>query len=70
MRTDRAARRQRPPGTVLIGVGLGLAIFGALILVLTALAGFQTRHYAWIVIGLVIAAIGFCRRVLAALEKR
>lgn len=63
--TDREKER---PGSVVMNLGLAIAAAGlVLTLVLTMTGG--TAAPLWLILGgLVIAAIGFAQRILAALE--
>jgi hypothetical protein len=58
------------PGTALIKIGLGLAVVGLLFTVAVVSAGGNMVTMWLVLAGLVLAGIGFGRRVLAALERR
>lgn len=58
------------PGTALIKIGLVLAVVGVLFTIAVVSAGGNLVPLWLVLIGLVLAAIGFAQRVLAALEKR
>lgn len=62
----------RPKGSVLTAIGLGVVILGVILGVLAAVSGGAPTGgtFSVILIGLVLAAIGFAARVLAALERR
>ncbi|MBM7847457.1 hypothetical protein [Arthrobacter roseus] len=70
MTTQQMARRA--PGTLTIKLGLFIAAIGAVFITMTMTQGTFGAPTTWgmVIIGLVIAAVGFARRVLAALEKR
>lgn len=57
------------PGTELVRVGLFLVVIGVVLAIATMAAG-GNATLGWIsVLGLLMAAIGFAQRILAALEK-
>lgn len=58
------------PGKRLTGFGVGTAIIGALITVAILSAGGNFFGLWIVLIGLIIAGIGFAQRVLFALERR
>jgi len=60
----------RRPGTALIKVGLVLAMVGVLFTIAVLSAGGNLVPLWLVLIGLVLAGIGFAQRVLAALERR
>lgn len=65
-----SAQKNARPGTTTIRAGLALAVVWIVIaVVVSAVEGYQLLMWP-VVVGLVIAAIGFCRRVLAALENK
>jgi uncharacterized protein (TIGR03382 family) len=62
--------RTRKPGNTLMTIGLLIAVVGVLFIGAVISAG-GDGGMLWIpAIGLVLAAIGFARRVLAALENK
>lgn len=68
MTTTRDSQTTRP-GTNLIKIGLGLVVV-VLLFTLAVVAGGGRPVLLWLVVpGLALAAIGFARRVLAALER-
>ena len=69
MKTDVGARK---PGTRMTGAGLFIAGVGSFILAVALFGGgtLSMGVVMIIVAGLIIAGIGFARRVLAALESR
>lgn len=58
------------PGAKLTKAGLVIAMIGALFTVVVVAAGGNLNPLWLVLIGLVIAGIGFGQRVLAALENR
>lgn len=65
--TGEVAKR---PGTLLIQIGLLLAGVG-LVLAIMIISGGGTGQVLWLTLaGLVLAGIGFARRVLHALENK
>jgi hypothetical protein len=58
------------PGTALIKIGLLLAVVGVLFTIAVVSAGGNLVTMWLVLAGLVLAGIGFGRRVLAALERR
>lgn len=58
------------PGTGLIKVGLVLAVIGVLFTIAVVSAGGNLAPLWLVLIGLVLAGIGFAQRVLHALERR
>jgi dipeptide/tripeptide permease len=58
------------PGTTLIKLGLGLAVVGLLFTIAVVSAGGNLVPMWLVLLGLVLAGIGFAQRVLHALEKR
>lgn len=57
------------PGSTMIKLGLGLAVVGLLFTIAVLSAGGNLVPAWLILIGLVLAGVGFARRVLAALER-
>lgn len=70
MTTQQETRRK--PGTLTTTLGLCLAGLSLLLVILIVSGGGSATVFTigGIFVGLVIAGIGFARRVLAALEKR
>lgn len=70
MTTHQETRRK--PGTLTTTLGLFIAAIGAFFIIMTMTQGNFGAPATWgmVIVGLVIAAVGFARRVLAALEKR
>jgi len=58
------------PGTIAIQLGLGLAVVGLLFTIAVVSAGGNLVPLWLVGAGLVLAAVGFGMRVLAALEDR
>lgn len=58
------------PGTGLIKAGLALAVVGVLFTIAVLSAGGNLVPMWLVLIGLVLAGIGFAQRVLHALERR
>lgn len=58
------------PGTVLIKIGLLLAVVGVLFTIAVVSAGGNLVPMWLVLIGLVLAGVGFAQRVLAALERK
>ena len=67
-KTDTAKK----PGTGLIATGLFLSGLALFIVVAMAMMGMVAGGIVWpmFILGLILAAIGFARRVLVALESR
>ena len=60
----------KKPGTGLMKAGLILAV-AALVMTIAIVSGGGKPNLLWLVLGgLVLAGIGYARRVLAALERR
>jgi hypothetical protein len=68
--TTRQKAKHRP-GTVLMTAGLAIAVLAVVVPLLRVMSGteFVGSTIGWVAIGLVVAAIGFCRRLLAAVER-
>lgn len=58
------------PGTTTIRIGLALAAMGLVIVMVVVSGGGDPRALWMVLLGLVVAAVGFGRRVLAALEDK
>ncbi|MGO4583645.1 hypothetical protein AB4Z38_07120 [Arthrobacter sp. 2RAF6] len=69
MTTDTGVRK---PGSRLTGAGLVIAVIGAILLIAGIIGSGSISAFsaAIVVVGLVVAGVGFARRVLAALESR
>lgn len=63
-------KKKSKPGSVLIGIGLTIAAVVTLLLIAVVSTGGDARTWPGIVVGLVIAGIGFAMRVLNALENK
>lgn len=60
----------KTPGKKLTDLGLGIAIMGVIITVIVLMQGGSVAAAWLIAIGLVVVAIGFAQRMLAAVERR
>lgn len=60
------------PGEILMAIGLGLAGFAFIIIVIALAGGGGLTAYTVgaLILGLVLAVIGFAQRLLAAVERR
>lgn len=70
--TNNGVTKNKKPGSALIGIGIFLMIVSALLTGLAMANGHVGSPASWLVLlaGVVLAGLGFARRVLAALENR
>lgn len=63
-------QKKKTPGKALTAADLFIAGLGLLIVVLAVLGGGDARAWWIILVGLVLAGIGFAQRILADVERR
>lgn len=62
-------QKKKVPGKNLVSAGLFIAGLGLLVVFMAVLGGGDARAWWIILIGLVLAGIGFAQRIVAALER-